>query len=166
MARVTVEDCLEKIPNRFDVVKLAAHRARHITSGRAPFVETNNDKPTVIALREIAEGKIGLDYLSEREALPVDLPDEGVPGIGRRAAAALFPALTSDELDEEGDEDGEDSDDLDEEEDDPDGSGPDLGEADGGEADERFRGEGFLGEGSEGEGGPDEEFGPSLRSGE
>jgi DNA-directed RNA polymerase subunit omega len=73
MARVTVEDCLDKIPNRFDLVVLASRRARDITLGRAPFVETENDKPTVIALREIAEGKIDLDYLNAQEASPVDM---------------------------------------------------------------------------------------------
>ena len=73
MARVTVEDCLDKIPNRFDLVVLAARRARDITLGRAPFVERENDKPTVIALREIAEGKINLDYLTVQEASPVDM---------------------------------------------------------------------------------------------
>ena len=73
MARVTVEDCLDKIPNRFDLVVLASRRARDITLGRAPFVETENDKPTVIALREIAEGKIDLDYLNVQEASPVDM---------------------------------------------------------------------------------------------
>ena len=82
MARVTVEDCLDKIPNRFDLVVLAARRARDLTLGRAPFVERENDKATVIALREIAEGLIDLDYLSVQEASPVDMlgkPDTG-PG--------------------------------------------------------------------------------------
>ena len=81
MARVTVEDCLDKIPNRFDLVVLAARRARDITLGRAPFVERENDKPTVIALREIAEGKIDLDYLSARDPGPTDMlgkPDSDV----------------------------------------------------------------------------------------
>ena len=104
MARVTVEDCLERIPNRFDLVVLAARRARDITLGRAPLVETENDKPTVIALREIAEGEIGLDYLSAREASPVDVMEENAPGIGRRTVAASFPALSSEEMDEDDDE--------------------------------------------------------------
>ena len=76
MARVTVEDCLDKIPNRFDLVVLAARRARDLTLGRAPFVERENDKPTVIALREIAEGKVDLDYLSVRDAGPADMLDK------------------------------------------------------------------------------------------
>ena len=82
MARVTVEDCLDKIPNRFDLVVLAARRARDITLGRAPFVERENDKPTVIALREIAEGKIDLDYLNFREASPVDMLGKPEPDPG------------------------------------------------------------------------------------
>lgn len=60
MARVTVEDCVDKIPNRFELVLLAAHRARGITNGAAMAVEPDNDKNPVIALREIAERSIPL----------------------------------------------------------------------------------------------------------
>ena len=57
MARVTVEDCLEKVENRFELVMLASSRARDIAvNGAQPHVEWENDKPTVVALREIAEG--------------------------------------------------------------------------------------------------------------
>ena len=95
MARVTVEDCLDKIPNRFDLVVLAARRARDLTLGRAPFVERENDKPTVIALREIAEGKIDLDYLSVQEASPVDMlgapdPESGPTDTDEELAALLM----------------------------------------------------------------------------
>ncbi len=55
MARVTVEDCVDKIPNRFSLVLLAAHRARAISSGGLPLVERDRDKDPVVALREIAE---------------------------------------------------------------------------------------------------------------
>ncbi len=55
MARVTVEDCVDKIPNRFSLVLLAAHRARAISSGGAPLVDRDRDKDPVVALREIAE---------------------------------------------------------------------------------------------------------------
>ena len=81
MARVTVEDCLDKIPNRFDLVVLAARRARDITLGRAPFVETENDKPTVIALREIAEGKVDKTILDEspKSVLAMDEMQEVSP---------------------------------------------------------------------------------------
>lgn len=59
MARITVEDCLDKVENRFELVMLATKRARQIaTGGRMPLVQADSDKPTVIALREIAEGLI------------------------------------------------------------------------------------------------------------
>ena len=55
MARITVEDCIDKVPNRFDLVLLATHRARALIKGAAITVDQDNDKPPVIALREIAE---------------------------------------------------------------------------------------------------------------
>jgi DNA-directed RNA polymerase subunit omega len=58
MARITVEDCLDRIDNRFEMVLTATQRARQIANGAEPMVEEANDKPTVIALREIAEGLI------------------------------------------------------------------------------------------------------------
>jgi DNA-directed RNA polymerase subunit omega len=58
MARVTVEDCLDRINNRFELVLTAARRARAIANGTRPLVEEENDKPTVLALREIAEGLV------------------------------------------------------------------------------------------------------------
>ncbi len=67
MARVTVEDCLEKVQNRFDLVLMAAKRARLIANGQQPMVEEENDKPTVLALREIAEDKINDEVLAELE---------------------------------------------------------------------------------------------------
>lgn len=65
MARVTVEDCVDKIPNRFEVVLLASHRARMITTGGAMLVERDNDKFPVVALREIAETAITANELRE-----------------------------------------------------------------------------------------------------
>ncbi len=67
MARVTVEDCVDKIPNRFEMVLAAAHRARQLYSGAEPHLEWDNDKPTVMALREIAAGHITADVLNEPE---------------------------------------------------------------------------------------------------
>ncbi|MBL7003347.1 MAG: DNA-directed RNA polymerase subunit omega [Gammaproteobacteria bacterium] len=67
MARVTVEDCLEHVENRFDLVLLASRRARQISMGADPLVEENNDKPTVIALREIAENLISISSLDEMD---------------------------------------------------------------------------------------------------
>jgi len=71
MARVTVEDCLDNVDNRFELVLLATRRARQIANGKEALVEPENDKPTVIALREIAEGKITtviMDAQDEAEA--------------------------------------------------------------------------------------------------
>ena len=68
MARVTVEDCLDNVDNRFELVMLATKRARQLaTGGKEPKVAWENDKPTVIALREIAEGKVTRDLLREEE---------------------------------------------------------------------------------------------------
>ena len=63
MARVTIDDCIKNIPNRFDLTLTAAYRARQLTTGATPQVDADNDKPAVIALREIAAGKIGVDIL-------------------------------------------------------------------------------------------------------
>jgi DNA-directed RNA polymerase subunit omega len=63
MARITIEDCLERIPNRFELTLAATNRARQITAGAAPLLETDRDKPTVIALREVAAGKVGIEML-------------------------------------------------------------------------------------------------------
>lgn len=65
MARVTVEDCLENVDNRFQLVLVATKRARQIALGSEPLVPLENDKPTVLALREIAEGLIGPSILDE-----------------------------------------------------------------------------------------------------
>ena len=65
MARVTVEDCLDKVDNRFHLVLVATKRARQIANGAAPQVPLENDKPTVVALREIAEGLVGPSILHE-----------------------------------------------------------------------------------------------------
>ena len=66
MARVTVEDCLEKLDNRFKLILVASKRAREIAMGSEPLVEWENDKPTVVALREIAEELITVEYLEEK----------------------------------------------------------------------------------------------------
>ena len=72
MARITVEDCLEKIPSRFDLILMASKRARHLsTTSRDPLVEWDNDKPTLVALREIEEGL--LDQKTLEQTLEEDL---------------------------------------------------------------------------------------------
>lgn len=68
MARITVEDCLEHVDNRFDLVLLASRRARQISQGADPLVPAENDKPTVIALREIAQNLITVAGMDEMEA--------------------------------------------------------------------------------------------------
>jgi DNA-directed RNA polymerase subunit omega len=68
MARVTVEDCLPTVDNRFDLVLVASRRARQIAMGAHPLVDAENDKPTVIALREIAAGLMNQEILDEIEA--------------------------------------------------------------------------------------------------
>ncbi len=65
MARITVEDCLNHVDNRFELVLLAAKRARQLLAGAEPLVIWGNDKATVVALREIAFGKLNLDQLRE-----------------------------------------------------------------------------------------------------
>ncbi len=68
MARITVDDCLDNIPNRFQLTLVAAYRARQLANGSDPLVVgyAQKDKPTVIALREIAAGKIGVELLDKK----------------------------------------------------------------------------------------------------
>ena len=66
MARITVEDCLEKVDNRFHLVRVASKRARQIMNGKEPTLEWDNDKATVVALREIAAGNITEEMLNEK----------------------------------------------------------------------------------------------------
>ena len=65
MARITVDDCLKIIPNRFELTLAATYRARQLINGAAPGVEASRDKPTVIALRELAAGKYGTEILNK-----------------------------------------------------------------------------------------------------
>ena len=65
MARITIDDCLLKIPNRFEMTLAATYRARQLSAGASPLVEPNRDKPTVIALREVAAGRIGVEMLDK-----------------------------------------------------------------------------------------------------
>lgn len=68
MARVTVDDCLHRVPNRFQMTLAATYRARQLAAGATPLVEGGRDKPTVIALRELAAGKVGLELLNRGQA--------------------------------------------------------------------------------------------------
>ena len=75
MARITVEDCLEQVENRFHLLRVASKRARQIMNGKEPTLEWDNDKATVLALREIAAGNITEEMLEEK---PVINEDEGI----------------------------------------------------------------------------------------
>ena len=105
MARVTVEDCVDKVPNRFELVMLAAHRARALASGAPLTVERDNDKNPVVSLREIADETQLADDLRERmiEAnqtqIEVDEPEEDSMSLLMGADSADKPA--EDDLSEE-----------------------------------------------------------------
>ncbi len=115
MARVTVEDCVQKIPNRFDLVMVAAHRARQLSSGAALTVERDNDKNPVIALREIADETIDTDQIGEsliqsmRKHVEFDEPAEEELDLLTSehellgAVAESVPAVVADEADDEAD---------------------------------------------------------------
>jgi DNA-directed RNA polymerase subunit omega len=70
MARITVDDCLKRISNRFHLTLAATYRARQLGAGASPMVEPNRDKATVIALREIAAGKVGTEVLKKNPTPP------------------------------------------------------------------------------------------------
>ena len=65
MARITVDYCLKRISNRFQLTLAATYRARQLAQGGSPMIETTRDKPTVTALREVASGKVGIEYLAK-----------------------------------------------------------------------------------------------------
>lgn len=98
MARVTVEDCVDKVPNRFDLVMLAAHRAREISAGAAITVDRDKDKNPVVALREIADETQTADDLRERliesnqTQIEVDEPEDDQMALLMGAEAADKPA--------------------------------------------------------------------------
>jgi DNA-directed RNA polymerase subunit omega len=73
MARITVDDCLKRIPNRFHLTLAATYRARQLSAGATAQVDPNRDKSTVIALREIASGKVGTEVL-KRNQTPLTTP--------------------------------------------------------------------------------------------
>ncbi len=98
MARITVEDCLDNVDNRFQLVLVATRRARQLALGAEPMVDLENDKPTVLALREIAEGLVTRDILDEDPPLQIEpeAPDESreqarADDLDAQIAAALEP---------------------------------------------------------------------------
>ena len=92
MARVTVEDCLGKVDNRFQLVLVATKRARQLAKGAQPFVDWENDKPTVVALREIAEDFVTPKILDER---PEETESEAMAELEMPDAADLAVQLPS-----------------------------------------------------------------------
>jgi DNA-directed RNA polymerase subunit omega len=112
MARVTVEDCVDKVENRFDLVLLASHRARMISSGAALAVDRDNDKNPVVALREIADSRFAPDDLKEdlihslQKHVEVDEPEvEVVPSLSAPSSQSSdaigdiqFDRMTEEEL--------------------------------------------------------------------
>lgn len=76
MARITVEDCLDRVDNRFDLVLLACKRARQLTRGVDPLVAWENDKATVVALREVADGLVTYETVQEPEEKEVSIDEE------------------------------------------------------------------------------------------
>jgi DNA-directed RNA polymerase subunit omega len=111
MARVTVEDCIDKVENRFDLVLMASHRARTISSGAQPVIPRDKDKNTVVALREIAESRLAPGDLKEdlihalQKHVEVDEPEaEAAPTVvnrvsgGQADADAQFDRMTEEDL--------------------------------------------------------------------
>ena len=81
MARITVEDCLDNVDNRFELVMVASKRARQIQiGGKDPLLPVDNDKPTVLALREIAEGLVDAAILVEKPSIEIDMRLEAMEG--------------------------------------------------------------------------------------
>ena len=108
MARVTVEDCVEKVPNRFQLVLLAAHRARVIRQGSAITIARDNDKDPVVALREIADEKVSPEDLNEdlihslQKYVEVDEPEAALASIeadsGEDDGEITFDRMSEEEL--------------------------------------------------------------------
>jgi DNA-directed RNA polymerase subunit omega len=108
MARVTVEDCLDHVANRFELVLLATKRARQLAYGKEPMLPWENDKPTVLALREIADGLVDVKILDEEEnkaqAAGVEITAEDmeiVPGVEIAEPVAEIPGPAVEDSGEE-----------------------------------------------------------------
>ena len=111
MARVTVEDCIDKVENRFDLVLLASHRARMISSGAPITVERDNDKNPVVALREIADATVNISSLSEsvvtglQKHVENDEPEEEGQGFSVGAGEDMLAEMQQAQISEEDAED-------------------------------------------------------------
>lgn len=96
MARITVEDCIDRVVNRFELVLMATRRARQIANGAEPMIPWDGDKPTVVALREIADGKINAQTLAELEE--AEARAEAEAQAEAEAAARALEAEADEEL--------------------------------------------------------------------
>jgi DNA-directed RNA polymerase subunit omega len=111
MARVTVEDCVMKVPNRFDLVMVAAQRAREISAGAQLTLERDNDKNPVVALREIADESVNIAALSEsvvtglQKHVENDEPEEEGQGFGVGAGEDMLAEMQQAQISEEDAED-------------------------------------------------------------
>jgi DNA-directed RNA polymerase subunit omega len=111
MARVTVEDCVMKVPNRFDLVMVAAQRAREISAGAQLTLERDNDKNPVVALREIADETVNISSLSEsvvtglQKHVENDEPEEEGQGFGVGAGEDMLAEMQQAQISEEDAED-------------------------------------------------------------
>ena len=111
MARVTVEDCVMKVPNRFDLVMVAAQRAREISAGAQLTLERDNDKNPVVALREIADATVNINSLSEsvvtglQKHVENDEPEEEGQGFGVGAGEDMLAEMQQAQISEEDAED-------------------------------------------------------------
>jgi DNA-directed RNA polymerase subunit omega len=111
MARVTVEDCVLKVPNRFDLVMVAAQRAREISAGAQLTLERDNDKNPVVALREIADATVNTDELSNsvvtglQKHVENDEPEEEGQGFGVGAGEDMLAEMQQAQISEEDAED-------------------------------------------------------------
>jgi DNA-directed RNA polymerase subunit omega len=105
MARVTVEDCLENVDNRFELVLTASHRARQLANGASPHLDWENDKPTVLALREIAEGLVTTQSLEEERRAKAEAAEAAEAEVAEDALDAeirgMFAAAAEPEAEEE-----------------------------------------------------------------
>ncbi|HJW40004.1 MAG TPA: DNA-directed RNA polymerase subunit omega [Rhizomicrobium sp.] len=104
MARVTVEDCVDKVPNRFDLVLISAYRARQLSGGAEPLVDRDRDKNPVVALREIAAKEVKPDETKEdyikslQKHADVDEPEEARPDSDDKREDSAFRQVTEEEL--------------------------------------------------------------------
>jgi DNA-directed RNA polymerase subunit omega len=111
MARVTVEDCVMRVPNRFDLVMVAAQRAREVAAGALLTIDRDNDKNPVVALREIADGTVNTDVLADsvvtglQKHVENDEPEEEGQGFGVGAGEDLLAEMQQAQISEEEAED-------------------------------------------------------------